>query len=149
MVETNRFHGDVWARTLTSVMNLTLETTMNTNLALSLTRRALARVLDAPAVQFSAFLLVAALLAATAVSIESGFVLERIVAETMLASSPPERQVQPSATFTGEYADGAPVYRLPPVTVVAERDGAAQANAESKPAHVREARAKASAKPPV
>jgi len=149
MVETNRFHGDVWARRLTSVMNLTLETTMNTNLALSVARRALARVLDAPAVQFSAFLLVAVLLAATAVSIESGVVLEQMVPQTMLASGTPERQVQPPATFTGEYADGGPVYRLPPVTVVAERDGAAQANAGSKPAHVREARAKASAKPPV
>src|SRR6516162_867271 len=118
MVETNRFHGDVWARRLTSVMNLTLETTMNTNLALSFTRRAL----DAPAVQFSAFLLVAVLLAATVVSIESGVVLEQLVPQTMLASGTPERQVQPFATFTGEYADGAPVYRLPPVTVIAERD---------------------------
>jgi len=89
------------------------------------------------------------LLAATAVSIESGVVLEQLVPQTMLASGTPERQVQPFATFTGEYADGAPVYRLPPVTVIAERDAAPQANAESKPAHVREARAKASAKPPV
>ena len=54
---------------------------------------------------------------------------------------------QSAGRFTGEYANGSPVYRLPPVTVIADRKIAAS-EAEERSAHVEEARAQPARKQP-
>jgi hypothetical protein len=51
--------------------------------------------------------------------------------------------------FTGEYVNGTPVYRLPPVTVVANRDvERARLEREKQLTRAEQARAKAAARPP-
>jgi hypothetical protein len=50
--------------------------------------------------------------------------------------------------FTGEFVNGAPVYRLPPIAVVAGRKALAEQALENGIVRARQARAKAAAKPP-
>jgi hypothetical protein len=52
-------------------------------------------------------------------------------------------------TFTGIFANGMPVYQLPPVSVIAHRKvEAAKMEREEREARVKQARAKAAARPP-
>jgi len=50
--------------------------------------------------------------------------------------------------FNGEFVNGAPVYRLPPIAVVARRKAPAEQAAEDGFVRARQARAKAAVKPP-
>jgi hypothetical protein len=50
--------------------------------------------------------------------------------------------------FSGEFVNGAPVYRLPPIAVVASRKALAEQAPENGIVRAKQARAKAAAKPP-
>jgi len=50
--------------------------------------------------------------------------------------------------FTGDFVNGAPVYRLPPIAVVASRKALTEQALENGIVRARQARAKAAAKPP-
>ncbi len=61
----------------------------------------------------------------------------------------PGAKAQMVGVFTGEYFNGAPVYRLPPVAVVASRkEELAKLEREEQSARARQARAKAATKSP-
>jgi hypothetical protein len=52
-------------------------------------------------------------------------------------------------TFTGTFTNGMPIYQLPPVNVIAHRKvEAAKVEREEREARVKQARAKAAARPP-
>jgi hypothetical protein len=58
-------------------------------------------------------------------------------------------QAQTVGVFTGRFVDGAPVYRLPAMVVVANRQAElAKMEREEQLTRARQARAKASARPP-
>ena len=67
-------------------------------------------------------------------------------------ASPPSKacaRVQMAGVFTGEYVNGAPVYYLPPVTVVASRNGEPRRREREEPlTRAEQARPKAAARPP-
>lgn len=94
----------------------------------------LERALQSIAVSSVAFLLTGIVLLAASMSI--GSAIERNLPNARSA-----------AGFTGEYANGSPVYRLPPVTVIADRK-VAVTEGEERSAHVEEARAQSAGKQP-
>ena len=56
---------------------------------------------------------------------------------------------QPRGIFTGEYVDGVPVYRLPALTVIADRDGLqTKTERDETLERARQVRAKVVARPP-
>jgi hypothetical protein len=58
-------------------------------------------------------------------------------------------EAQNVGVFTGNFANGMPVYRLPPVSVIAHRKAEeAKKTREEREARLKQARAKAAARPP-
>ncbi|HEY3179776.1 MAG TPA: hypothetical protein VGL25_12935 [Casimicrobiaceae bacterium] len=74
-----------------------------------------------------------------------------LTADTTNPFTTETRSVQPNnvGVFTGKFADGMPVYQLPPVTVIANRKGElAKIGREEQLARIKQVRAKAAARPP-
>jgi hypothetical protein len=57
-------------------------------------------------------------------------------------------EAQNVGVFTGNFANGMPVYRLPPVSVIAHRKVEEAKKREEREARLKQARAKAAARPP-
>jgi len=92
------------------------------------------------------------------VQLSTPFLVVALIATVALGAagvaigSPPtsKTQAQMVGVFTGEYVNGAPVYRLPPVTVVASRKvERAKLEREKQLTRTEQARAKAAARRPV
>lgn len=61
----------------------------------------------------------------------------------------PTMQAQWAGVFTGQYVNGEPVYRLPPVTVIADRNlEPAKIKRQERLAHTKQAPSKFAARPP-
>ena len=86
--------------------------------------------------------LLAAALVATAMQAWAGDITSSGQSATN-AANPPMVGV-----FTGDFVNGAPVYRLPPIAVVANRKGPTEQALENAIVRARQARARAAAKPP-
>jgi uncharacterized protein YjiS (DUF1127 family) len=93
-------------------------------------------------VQLSAPLLVVALIATVALGAAAEAADSR-------PASKASAQAQVVGVFTGEYVNGAPVYRMPPVIVVASREiDRARLEREKQSARAQQARAKVAARRP-
>jgi hypothetical protein len=100
-----------------------------------------------------------ALLAPISVQLSTPLVVVALIATVALGAAAQAADLQPVSkvfakaqvvgVFTGEYVNGTPVYRLPPVIVVANREVArAKLEREKQLTRAEQARAKAAAKRP-
>lgn len=87
-----------------------------------------------------------ALIAAAFLSTATGWAGETQAPQARAKATAPAQRV---GVFTGQSVDGAPVYRLAPLTVVAERnDGLTRMKRQIPVAHARQAPAKLAGRPP-